>query len=82
MRFKPTETLDFDNVDRWAINLVVHEGVRMNLSYTEQIIAVSEMNRQRLRVQEMADRLRCSTTDVEAMLARARRMKRSVGSRA
>lgn len=81
MRYKPTESLDFDAVDRWAVNLVVREGVRMNLSYAERIVAVREMSRQRLRVSEMADRLRCSASDVEALLARARRMKKPVGSR-
>jgi hypothetical protein len=67
-----------DAVDYWAVDLVVREGVLMNLSYTEQVVAVRQMWERGITLPEMAVRLRCSLKDVRAMIRRWDRFRQMV----
>ena len=74
-----TEQIDFSTVDMWAIRLVVHEGVKMNLSYEERLIAAWKMRQQGMNQREIAHRLRISMNECEAICQRARRFRRKLG---
>ena len=75
MRYPYTRELDFSRVDTWAIGLVVNEGVRMNLSLEERVIAVREMKKLGMSQEDMAHRLRVSINEIECLTARIKRDK-------
>lgn len=64
-----------DQVDHWAIGLVVNESVHMNLNYTEQVLAVRGLRRQGKGTRAIADALRVSEMDVLAMCRRLDRQR-------
>ena len=55
------------DIDWWAVNLVVDEGVRMNLGYWEKLAAVRGMKRKGMTELQMCDRLRVSLQEMEAL---------------
>lgn len=57
-------------VDQWAVNLVVREGVRMNLNEHERVVAAVQMRDTGIKAPEIADRMRCTVKDVEALWRR------------
>ena len=64
IRRPDTEELDLDSVDQWAIDLVINEGIWMNLSYCEMIVAVRQLTDRGLSASEVAEKLRCTQVDV------------------
>lgn len=64
------EPLDLQQVDEWAVRLVVREGVKMNLNVHEQVVAAAQMRDLGIKAPEIADRMRCRVKDVEAMWRR------------
>jgi len=60
------EPLDLNQVDEWAVKLVVHEGVKMNLNSHERVVASVQMRDLGIQATEIADRMRCSVKDVQA----------------
>ena len=64
------EPLDMRQVDEWAVRLVVHEGVKMNLNTHSQVVAAVQMRNNGIKAPEIADRMRCSIKDVQAMWRR------------
>lgn len=64
------EPFDIKQVDEWAVRLVVREGVKMNLNVHEQVVAAAQMRDMGIKAPEIADRMRCSIKDVQAMWRR------------
>lgn len=64
------EPFDIKQVDEWAVRLVVREGVRMNLNPHEQVVAAASMRDTGIKAPEIADRMRCSIRDVQALWRR------------
>lgn len=59
-----------EEVDHWAVGLVVNEGVRMNLNYSSQVVAARKMMAMRLGEQTIAMRLRTTEAEAEALIKR------------
>lgn len=64
------EPFDMQQVDEWAVGLVVKEGVRMNLNSHERVVAAVQMRDMGIKAPEIADRMRCTIKDVEALWRR------------
>lgn len=64
------EPLDLQQVDEWAVRLVVNEGVKMNLNCHEQVVAAVKMRDSGIKAPEIADRMRCTVKDIQAMWRR------------
>lgn len=79
---------DFAEVDEWAINLVVSEGIWMNLSDVETVMAAGRLREKRMNSEHptdtrciaeyIADTLHVSVLTVEALLRRWDRMQAKI----
>jgi len=69
------EVFDPESVDEWAVDLVVKEGVLMNLNYSEKLVAAGRMSRKKMRWSEMTSRLRVSEEELMSLVKRAGRMR-------
>lgn len=59
---------DFTMADHWAVDTVVTEGVRMNLSETEMIMVAGRLQDKGRAYETIADILHVSVRKVEALL--------------
>lgn len=64
------EPFDIQQVDEWAVRIVVREGTKMNLNIHERVVAAVQMRDMGIKAPEISDRLRCSIKDVQAMWRR------------
>jgi hypothetical protein len=69
------EVFDPDSVDEWAVDLVVKEGVLMNLNYSEKLVAAGRMSRKKMSWSKMRARLRVSEEELMSLTKRATRMR-------
>ena len=67
--------LDFGGVDHWAIDVVINEGIYMNLSYTEKVVAANRLKDMGMQAGDVAERLRCHIIEVYGMWRRWMRIK-------
>jgi hypothetical protein len=67
----PTAPIDMSEVDHWAVNIVVREHVRMNLNYTEKLVALKGLKRQKLSDERICDILRVPQKELDAMVRRS-----------
>lgn len=65
--------LNFDEVDWWAVRIVIREGVKMGLSYSEKVAAVKVLRERNTPFKKIADILHISIGEVEAMSRRLSR---------
>jgi hypothetical protein len=68
------EPLDLHTVDRWAVDLVVKEGVLMNLNSTERVIAAWEMKQRGMSSVAIGLVLKTDQIGVEALWRRYERV--------
>lgn len=64
------EPIDWSQVDQWAVDLVVNEGVLMSLNRYERLVACGTMHDKGIKQERIAMVLRTDDKDVEAMLRR------------
>lgn len=67
------QRIDLSNVDHWAVDTVVTEGVRMKLSEAEYVLAAAKLRNQGKTQEQIADRLHVSYRKAEALMRRAER---------
>lgn len=67
------EPLELHTVDWWAVNLVVKEGVLMNLNVTERVIAAWEMKKRGIKSTDIALVLKTDQMGVRALWRRYQR---------
>lgn len=71
-----TRDIDLSQVDEWAVGLVVREGVLMNLSIPEKMVAIREMTKLGISQAEQASRLRTNIAEIECLKQRLVRIKK------
>ena len=68
-------TLDLDGVDEWAVDVAVREGVRMNLSEAELVMATGRLIEERgWGREQVAARLHISVRKADALFKRWQRL--------
>lgn len=67
------EPLELHTVDWWAVDLVVKEGVLMNLNATERVMAAWEMKKRGIKSGDIAAVLKTDQLGVEALWRRYER---------
>jgi hypothetical protein len=70
--------VDFSECDEWAVDVAVKEGVRINLSDTELLLAVTKMAELGWKISEfdVATRLHISIQKAHAITRRYYRLRR------
>lgn len=64
-----------DEIDEWAVDLVVKEGVQMNLNYSEKVVAVGRMTRKKMRGAEITARLRINDRELNTLVQQSGRLR-------
>lgn len=63
--------MDLSKVDRWAVETVVSEGIKMNLSEAELVLATRMLRERGFTMQRVAAHLRVSLRKAETLIRRA-----------